>query len=78
MLFDGAIHQPLDLLPVGHVCLDNGVAVQRQVLGKSVEAINASGAQNELCTVLCQPARRRFSEPAARAGSDDDLVFDTL
>ena len=75
-------HRPQQVDAAGHVVVP-GRDPRGDVLSVSYIAIvptamAESCAEHDACTLRREMPRRRFAQPAARAGDDDDFAFDVI
>jgi hypothetical protein len=67
--------QTLDLLALRDIGPNDGFLVEPKLACERLKSVDAPSAKHELGSVPGEMASRGFSEAAARAGDDDNLVF---
>lgn len=74
------VHQVANLLPVRDICLDRPglVALCGEFVGQCIDAVTPPSTEHHGGTSLGEMACRSFSQSTARAGDDDDFIFDPL
>ncbi len=68
------IDQAPDLIALRHIGLHGGAIAEDKLFGERLQPFDAPRAEHEPCAILGEAARGGFTQSAARAGDDDDLV----
>jgi hypothetical protein len=73
---DRRVDQALDLFAIGDIGLDYGSSRLTNFLRQNLKPIEATCAEDELCSFGRKMTRGRFAKAAAGAGDDDDFTGD--